>query len=125
MIKTGGLSHIHLTVCDMERSLRFYEQFFGMKEMFRVKRHLVFLTTPDSHDIITLHLAEAGDSKVGDNGGILHFGFRVANDAQMDVVADEVVKAGGAFIGQGNHGPGVLYALIKDPDGYEIELGTG
>ena len=62
---------------------------------------------------------------MGDNGGILHFGFRVANDAQMDVVADEVVKAGGAFIGQGNHGPGVLYALIKDPDGYEIELGTG
>ena len=112
MIKTGGLSHIHLAVRDMERSLRFYTQLFGMKELFRVEPHLVFLTTPDSHDIITLRLAKAGDSKVGDNGGISHFGFRV-------------VKAGGAFIEQGNRGPGALYALIKDPDGYKIELETG
>ena len=35
MIKTHGLHHIHLVVRDLERSLSFYQQAFGMQEMFR------------------------------------------------------------------------------------------
>ena len=35
MIKTEGLTHIQLVVSDLDRSLRFYEQVFGMEEMFR------------------------------------------------------------------------------------------
>jgi predicted enzyme related to lactoylglutathione lyase len=32
MIQTQGLTHIHLMVRDLERSLRFYQGVFGMKE---------------------------------------------------------------------------------------------
>ena len=31
MIKTEGLTHIHLVVRDLDRSLRFYQQVFGVK----------------------------------------------------------------------------------------------
>ena len=32
MIKTQGLTHIHLVVRDLNRSLRFYTAVFGMEE---------------------------------------------------------------------------------------------
>ena len=59
MIKTAGLTHIHLVVRDMERSLRFYRSVFGMEEQFRVGPHMVFLSTPGSRDLITLNQDEA------------------------------------------------------------------
>ena len=53
MIKTKGLRHININVGDISRSLAFYQQVFGMKEMFR-DGGLVFLTTPGGDDTITL-----------------------------------------------------------------------
>jgi catechol 2,3-dioxygenase-like lactoylglutathione lyase family enzyme len=32
MIETEGLMHIHFIVRDIERSLRFYQQVFGMQK---------------------------------------------------------------------------------------------
>jgi catechol 2,3-dioxygenase-like lactoylglutathione lyase family enzyme len=32
MIRTQGLTHIHLVVRDLDRSLRLYQQVFGMEE---------------------------------------------------------------------------------------------
>ena len=55
MIKTQGLTHIHLVVRDLERSLRFYQGVFGMEERFRDGPKMVFLNTPGSPDLITLN----------------------------------------------------------------------
>src|SRR5688500_11020935 len=46
MIRTRGLTHIHLVVRDLERSLRFYQSVFGMEERFRDGSEMVFLNTP-------------------------------------------------------------------------------
>ena len=37
MIKTHGLTHISLAVKDPDRSLKFYQQVFGVKEYYRDK----------------------------------------------------------------------------------------
>jgi len=55
MIRTQGLTHIHLVVRDLERSLRFYKGVFGMEEQFRDGPCMVFLNTPGSSDLITLN----------------------------------------------------------------------
>jgi catechol 2,3-dioxygenase-like lactoylglutathione lyase family enzyme len=55
MIQTQGLTHIHLMVGDLERSLRFYQGVFGMRELFRDGEAMVFLNTPGSRDSITLN----------------------------------------------------------------------
>lgn len=55
MIKTRGLTHIHLVVKDLRRSLDFYKSVFGMQEKFWAGDSLVFLNTPGSNDLITLH----------------------------------------------------------------------
>jgi len=59
VIETEGLTHIHLRVQDIDRSLAFYQQVFGMQEVFR-DGDLVFLNTPGSKDTITFNPHDEG-----------------------------------------------------------------
>jgi catechol 2,3-dioxygenase-like lactoylglutathione lyase family enzyme len=122
MIRTQGLTHIHLVVRDLERSLRFYKGVFGMEERFRDGPQMVFLNTPGSQDLITLNEDPAEARHAGVNAGVAHFGFRLAKSADLDAAIAEVESAGGKLIRRGEHGPGVAFAYIEDPDGYVIEL---
>ena len=54
MIRTRGLTHIHLSVGDLQRSLKLYGDVFGMQERFRVGQSMVFLNAPGSEDTFTL-----------------------------------------------------------------------
>lgn len=121
MIKTLGLTHIHLVVKDLKRSLDFYQTVFGMEVKFWAGEGLVFLNTPGSNDLITLHQAE-GDQPTGSSGGILHFGFQLENRADLESAISEVIAAGGALKKRGEFTPGMPFAYVADPDGYEIEL---
>ncbi|MGH2525486.1 MAG: VOC family protein [Actinomycetota bacterium] len=122
MIRTEGLTHIHLIVGDLSRSLRFYQQVFGMEEVFREGAHLVFLGTPGGRDTITLNDEPSLSTRAGDSGGILHFGFRLIDEGDLDRAVEEVVGAGGALVRRGEHSPGEPFAYVTDPDGYTIEL---
>jgi len=122
MIRTQGLTHIHLVVRDLERSLRFYTSVFGMEERFRAGPKMVFLNTPGSEDLITLNEDPAEARLAGVNGGVAHFGFRLANADDLDAAIAEVEAAGGTLIRRGEHGPGAPFAYLADPDGYVIEL---
>jgi len=121
MIKTAGLTHIHLMVRDLQRSLDFYQTVFGMVEMFSPAPGLVFLNTPGAKDAIALHQAEV-DQPTGTSGGITHFGFQLSDRADLDKAIDAVVAAGGALKKRGEFAPGLPFAYVSDPDGYEIEL---
>lgn len=118
MIKTLGLTHIHIAVEDLERAQRFYHEVFGATELFR-EEALVFINTPGSDDVITLH---GGGEHPGESGGIVHFGFRLADPTDIDAAVEDVERAGGRLVRRGNHGPGAPFAVVRDPDGYEIEL---
>jgi catechol 2,3-dioxygenase-like lactoylglutathione lyase family enzyme len=119
MIETEGLTHLHVFVADLERSLRFYRDVFGLQEMFREGPKMVFLRPPSSTDTITLN--EVPD-KAGPGGGVDHFGFRLTDKTRLDDAVAQVEAAGGRLIERGEHAPGVPYAYVADPDGYMIEL---
>lgn len=123
MVKTEGLYHIHLVVRDLERSLDFYREVFGVQELFRSGPHMVFVTTPGSRDLITLNEDPAEVDKAGHGGGVGHFGFRLTDVAKLDDAVQEVVRAGGQLQSRGEHAPGAPFAYVRDPDGYLIELG--
>ena len=122
MIRTRGLSHIHLVVRDIERSLRFYRTVFGMEEQFRSGTKMIFLNTPGSDDLITLNEDPAEAELAGVNGGVAHFGFRLQDGADLDAAIAEIEAAGGKLIQRGEHAPGAPFAYVEDPDGYVIEL---
>ena len=67
------MTHVHLVVSDRDRSLRFYQQVFGMEEQFRDGPAMVFLRTPGAAGSITL-TEQPDDSRIG-TGGIDHIGF--------------------------------------------------
>jgi catechol 2,3-dioxygenase-like lactoylglutathione lyase family enzyme len=122
MVKTRGLYHLHLIVRDLERSLRFYREVFGLEERFRDGPKMVFLSTPGGHDLITLNEDASQREHAGQGGGIDHFGFKLENDADMDAAVAEVLRAGGTLVRRSQPGEGRVYAYVRDPDGYVIEL---
>ena len=118
MVKTHGLTHISLTVRDPERSLRFYQQVFGIREYYR-DEHTIQALGPGPHDVIAFESARKG---AGKRGGIDHFGFRLTDPKDIDLAVSEVKRAGGKIDRRGEFGPGLPYAYVLDPDGYEIEI---
>jgi catechol 2,3-dioxygenase-like lactoylglutathione lyase family enzyme len=124
MIHTEGLTHIHIAVADLRRSLHFYQTAFGMQEQFRAGPDLVFLQTPGGHDMITLHGDPNRRLHPGESAGIAHFGFNLAGDSTLDAAIAEIESSGGSLVSRGQHGPGSSYAYVADPDGYVIELMT-
>src|ERR1700682_6586566 len=84
MVRTYGLTHINLVVRDVERSLRFYGQVFGVEEYGRADG-LVHTRTPGCHDVITFdeHSAGAGGSR-----GFVHFGFRLVSPGDIGGAGD-------------------------------------
>jgi len=114
MIETQGLTHLHLFVADLDRSLRFYREVFGLEEMFRDGPKMVFLRPPNSSDTITLNEVP---EKAGALGGIDHFGFRLVDNDELGSAIEEAVRAGGRLVERGEHAPGSPYAYVLDPDG--------
>lgn len=123
MIRTnGGMSHIHLWVSDMDRSVQFYTQAFGMIERFRAGPGLVSLNTPGTNDSISLNYDPADERTKGEMGTVAHFGFRLAEPADLDGAIEEVVAAGGRLVKSEEQRNGRRSAYVADPDGYLIEL---
>ena len=120
MIK-ARLNHINLNVRDIDRSLKFYQDAFGLEVDFWEGKEMVFLHSSGAKDTITLCQAKAEDPVAG--GGVSHFGFSTAKNS-LDEMVRQIVSAGGKLQRRGEHAPGVPYAYFADPDGYVIELGT-
>jgi lactoylglutathione lyase len=119
--------HTMLRVGDLERSVAFYTNLFGMKELRRTdvpggKYTLAFLGYGDESSTTVLELTY--------NWGVdkyeLGTAFGHLAISMPDVYAAcETLKAGGAKVvreaGPVQHGTTVI-AFVEDPDGYKIEL---
>jgi catechol 2,3-dioxygenase-like lactoylglutathione lyase family enzyme len=117
-IRTHGLTHISLAVRDLERSLRFYAELFGAKEYYRDARSIQ-VQGPGAHDVLAFEL---DPEHAGQSGGIGHFGFRLVDPDDIDAAVELAVRAGGRLLRRGEFAPGLPYAYVADPDGYEIEI---
>jgi len=117
MIKTFGLTHIALKVKDVERSSNFYNQVFGVREMYHTE-DFVQVQTPGSHDIIVFEQKQEDKGKAG----IVHFGFRLVNCEDLEEVINTAEKAGGKVKERGEFSPGEPYVFLYDPDGNEVEI---
>lgn len=117
-VATYGLTHIALTVPDVERSFAFYEAVFGMIAVYR-RDDLIQAQTPGARDVLVF---QQGHRAVGTSGGIAHFGFRLVDPAAIGAAAARVVSAGGTIEEQGDFVPGEPFLYARDLDGYLIEI---
>jgi catechol 2,3-dioxygenase-like lactoylglutathione lyase family enzyme len=117
-ITTYGLTHLAVAVTDLERTLKFYQNIFGMEVMYH-EAQMIQLTTPGSHDVLVF---EKITGPTGQSGGIAHFGFRLRTPEDIDEMLERIKASGAEIVDQGEFVPGSPYVFFKDPDGYIIEV---
>ncbi|HSG89128.1 MAG TPA: VOC family protein [Pseudomonadales bacterium] len=117
MIPTHGLTHLSLEVADPEASLRFYVALLGVREYFRDADSIQVLG-PGAHDVLVF----TRGSRAGRRGGVDHFGFRLRRPEDMDIALATARALGARILRHGEHGPGLPFLYLLDPDGYEIEF---
>jgi catechol 2,3-dioxygenase-like lactoylglutathione lyase family enzyme len=116
MIRTGGLSHVELAVCDVERAVRFYGDVFGFEV---VARHGdgVLLQVPGGLGSIAVEPAQ--DSRTA---GATRFGLVLSNRGELDAAVRLAIAHGGSLVERTDHPVGGATAVIADPAGHRITL---
>jgi len=119
--------HTMLRVGDLDRSITFYTEVLGMKELRRKeypdgKFTLAFLGYGDESKHTALELTYNWGVESYDIGNA--FGHIAIEVDDVYKACDQMREVGGKIIreaGQMNAGNTII-AFLEDPDGYEIEL---
>ncbi|GAB1234857.1 VOC family protein [Ferrigenium sp. UT5] len=118
-----ALGHIVLKVGNLERSIAFYRDTLGMKEVARYRDAMAFFTLGDNHHDLGLMQLGANPPPADPGAvGLYHVAFKVGDSLDELRACKAHLEAHGVGIfGMSDHG--VSQSLyIQDPDGIEIEL---
>ena len=122
-VQADRRNHAVLFVSDLERSVTFYEQAFGMAVMAREPRaSAAFLRLPRSGNHHDLGLFGVGAQQPRPRGalGLYHLAWQVDTIEELDEARDTLLRLD-AYTGESSHGATKsIYA--HDPDGNEFEV---
>ncbi|MBI2706619.1 MAG: VOC family protein [Actinobacteria bacterium] len=118
------LNHAVLFVADLDRSVRFYSDVFGMDVITREPRaNAAFLRLPRSgnhHDLGLFGVGTASGPKRRGGIGLYHLAWQLDTIDEL-AAARQTLLDTGAYTGESSHGATKsLYGA--DPDGNEFEL---
>ena len=123
-MRIHGIGHVVLKVRDLARSVPFYTEVLGLKEVARFpERRMVFFIFEDNHhDIALVETGTAAPSAPDDSPGLAHLALKVGDSL------DELREAkrwlddhGVAIVRQADHT--VSQSLyFHDPDGNQLEF---
>ena len=119
------LLHTRIRVSDLERSIRFYEDYLGFRVVSRTDRspsgnHIVHLELPGNEHTIEFTWSEDYELNVPED--LMHFAIGVPD---LIAFCDDLERRGIEIWPDGwreKFPLGRKMAFIDDPDGYEIEL---
>lgn len=123
-VQVKKLGHIVLTVRDIERSRRFWEDIMGFKVSDVNERGIVFLRCGSDHHTVALAQATVGgDLPKQGEVGFNHAAFEVGSVAELFVIRDFLRTSGVTLLYEGRRGPGSNPGVeFLDPDGYQFEI---
>jgi lactoylglutathione lyase len=117
------LLHTRYRVNDLEKTVNFYKDVLGLKEIRRHKSprgsELVFLETPGSEELIEI-CSYPGSGPVVVGPDLTHLAFEVEDLEQF--AKDAAAKGHPLSDGPTTSSTGTVFAFIDAPEGYEIEL---
>ena len=118
-----ALGHAVLRVRDLERSLAFYRDTLGLKEVARYGGRMVFLSCGENqHDLALQEIGKGAPDPNSAAVGLYHLAFKVGDNLRdLIEMKAKLEGAGVQIVGTSDHTVSKsLYML--DPDGIEIEL---
>ena len=123
-MKAHYLGHVVFYVKDLGRSLSFYRDLLGFKEVGRIFDGAAAALTcgRTNHELLLIQVGDAPGPPPGRRRGLYHIGIKVGDSLdELRQAKREVEQAGIAIDGMSDHT--VSQSLyLKDPDGNEVEL---
>ncbi len=121
--KDVHIGHVHLTVSNLDRALKFYHDILGFEVVDRFGDSAVFLSAGGYHHHIGLNTwagAGAAPAPVG-HTGLYHFAILYPDRKELARALKSLVDAKYPIDGSADHG--VSEAIyLRDPDNNGIEL---
>lgn len=118
------LGHVVFYVKDLERSLGFYRDLLGFKEVGRILNGAAAALTSGRthHELLLIAVGDAPGPPAGRRRGLYHIGIKVGDSLdELRQAKGELEQAGISIDGMSDHT--VSQSLyLKDPDGNEVEL---
>ncbi|MBL8044387.1 MAG: VOC family protein [Nitrospira sp.] len=123
-MKAHYLGHVVFYVKNLERSLGFYRDLLGFKEVGRIFNGAAAALTSGRthHELLLIQVGDAPGPPPGPRRGLYHIGIKVGDSLdELRQAKHELDQAGIAIDGMSDHT--VSQSLyLKDPDGNEVEL---
>jgi glyoxylase I family protein len=131
-ISTSSIAHVRLTVTDIARSRKFYEDVFGWRVALEVPEDADDATRDALGFLFGGVIYHIGDSLVGlrpvatdrfdeDRAGLDHLAFRLDSKAELDSAAAHLDDLGIAHQPVKDIGPSYILEF-RDPDNIALEL---
>jgi catechol 2,3-dioxygenase len=123
-MKAHYLGHVVFYVKDLDRSLAFYRDLLGFKEVGRVFGGAAAALTSGRthHELLLIQVGAAPGPMTGRRRGLYHIGIKVGDSLdELRAAKEELERAGVEIEGMSDHT--VSQSLyLRDPDGNEVEL---
>ena len=124
-LRGGGLHHIAIEASDFERSLRFYTEGLGFRNVLTFPEESRTVAMLDTGDGTYVELFSGGTGEKP-NGSLLYFALRTDD---CDAAKERARAAGGSItqeptdaVLEGDPPVPVRYSYCEGPDGEQIEL---
>ena len=117
------LSHILLTVSDLERARAFYEGLLGFEVVdFSLEHSYFFFMTGDVSIWVITHEQTPPDDRFSEfRIGLDHLSFAAPDEKWLREMADKLIAAGVDTKGVETFATGNLYMAFRDPDNIQLE----
>lgn len=121
--KDVQIGHVHLTVGDLDRSMKFYCDLLGFEVTSRYGDSAVFLSAGGYHHHIALNTWAGKGATPPPEGhsGLFHFAILYPTRKELAGALKRLMEADYPITGTADHG--VSEAIyLNDPDGIGVEL---
>ncbi|HUN58672.1 MAG TPA: VOC family protein [Candidatus Binataceae bacterium] len=132
----GGINHLALTVSDLERSAKFYDEVLGLAGYTRqevpestqtaMKTRLLAWVSPAGSVTMRPAKGESADKTHDRNApGLNHIAFAVECRTDVDEVHERLEKMGAQILdapAEYPYFPGYYAVYFTDPDGLKLEF---